>query len=51
MNIKDNHDFILYNNIDLSIWLDKNLQQINIKMGFLELYEDEESYSKAKMKA
>ena len=50
MNIKVKHDFILYNK-DEGKWYYKNLQHINKGMGLRELYEDEESYAEAKMKA
>ena len=50
MNIKDKHDFILYNK-DKGKWYNKNIQVINKGMGFHELYPDEQSYAEAKARA
>ena len=50
MNIKEKHDFILYNK-DEGKWYDKKLQVINQEMGFKELYPDEQSYAEAKARA
>ena len=46
MNIKDKHNFILYNNNKGKLY-DKNLQHINKGMRFRELYEEEASYAEA----
>ena len=55
MNIKDKHDFILYNK-DEGKWYDRtlspiNLQVINQGMGFKYLYKHQESYAAAQAKA
>ena len=50
MNIKDKHDFILYNKEE-GKWYDKNLQVINKGMGFKELYPDQQSYAEAQARA
>ena len=50
MNIKDKHDFILYNK-DEGKWYNKKLQVINQGMGFRELCPDEQSYAAAQAKA
>ena len=55
MNIKDKHDFILYNK-DEGKWYDTtlrliNLQVINKGMGFKEQFNDQESYAAAQAKA
>ena len=50
INIKDKHDFLLYNQ-DEGKWYDKSLQHIHKGIKFLELYEDEGSYAEAKIKA
>ena len=46
MNIKDKHDFILYNK-DEGKWYNRNLQVINSGMGFRQLYPDQASYADA----
>ena len=50
MNIKDKHDFILYNK-DEGKWYDKQFQVINQGMGFKELYKDQESYAAAQARS
>ena len=50
MNIKDKHDFILYNK-DEGKWYDKKLQVINQGMGFRQLYPYNKSYASAQAKA
>ena len=54
-NIKDMHDFVLYNNEE-GKWYDRTLrpitlQSINSEMGIKELYHDEQSYAEAKARA
>ena len=50
MNIKDKHDFILFNK-DESKWYNKKLQVINYGMGFKERYPDKQRYAAAQAKA
>ena len=50
MNIKDKHDFGLYNKEE-GKWYNRNLELINSGMGFRQLYPDEQSYAEAKAKA
>ena len=49
-NIKDKHDFVLYNKEE-GKWYNKNLELINSGMGFKDLYKDEASYAEAKARA
>ena len=54
-NIKDKHNFVLYNK-EKGKWYNRtlsliNLQPLNSKMGFRQLYPDEQSYAEAKAKA
>ena len=49
-NIKDKHDFVLYNKEE-GKWYNKNLELINKGMGFKDLYKDKASYAEAQARA